>query len=77
MNADPVLNILEAPYRTLEGRNAPVQFAEAVDPAGILANFVSWLTGLADLIEPCPESVSLECVVSMRQGADRLSGLLA
>ena len=77
MSADPVLNLLQAPYRTLEGRNAPVQFAAAVDPAGILANLVAWLSGLADLVEPCPEAVAGDCVASMRKNADRLSSLLA
>lgn len=76
MSPEPVLRILETPYRTLEGRNAPVQFASAVDPAGILANFVSWLTNLAETIEPCRHDVAGECVASLRKNADRLSGML-
>lgn len=77
MSPEPVLRLFEAPYRTLEGRNAPVQFASVVDPAGILADFVSWLSGLADMIEPCPAEVAGECAASLRKNADRLSGMLA
>lgn len=71
------LAILETPYRTYEGRNAPAQTAFAVDPNGILRDLAGRLSRLADGLEALPESFSSGAVATLRRGAACYHPLIA
>jgi len=69
------LALLQAPFRSQDGHRVPVQYAQAVDPDGVVRGMAHWLETLADSIASGPSDLVDDAVTVLRRGSARFSSL--